>query len=47
MPKSFSLNIYKKFEKIMVTKKSILKSDLEHYALSDECIVFFKSKTFF
>jgi hypothetical protein len=27
----------------MVTKKSTKKSDLEHYALSDECIAFFKS----
>ena len=31
----------------MVTKFSTKKSNLEHYALSDECIVFFKSKTFF
>ena len=29
----------------MVTKFSTKKSNLEHYALSDECIVFFKSKT--
>jgi hypothetical protein len=27
----------------MVTKKSSKKHDLEHYALSDECIVFFIS----
>jgi len=27
----------------MVTKYSTKKHDLEHYALSDECIAFFKS----
>jgi hypothetical protein len=31
----------------MVTKFSIKKSDCEHYALSDECDDFFKSKNFF
>ena len=29
----------------MVTKFSTKKRDLEHYGLSDVCIVFFKSKT--
>jgi hypothetical protein len=33
--------IYKKVEKIMVTKYSTKKHDLEHYALSDEIDVFF------
>jgi hypothetical protein len=33
MPKSFSQNIYKKSEKIIVTNFSTLKTKLEHYAL--------------
>jgi len=32
---------------IIVTKKSTKKSECEHYALSDEVDVFFKSKNFF
>ena len=36
-------NIYKIPKKVIVTKKSTKKSECEHYALSDECIVFFKS----
>jgi kynurenine formamidase len=35
----------KKKEKVIVTKKSTKKWDLEHYGLSDVCIVFFKFKT--
>jgi hypothetical protein len=34
----------KKKEKVIVTNFSTKKWDLEHYGLSDVCIVFFKSK---
>jgi hypothetical protein len=45
----FAPNIYSKIfeKKVIVTKKSTKKSDCEHYGLSDEIDVFFKSKTFF
>ena len=47
-PKSFSKYIFLDFgKKVIVTFFSTKKRDCEHYGLSDECIVFFKSKTFF
>jgi hypothetical protein len=45
MPLNLFDKKYTLLKKIMVTKKSTLKWDLEHYALSDVCIVFFKFKT--
>ena len=47
-PKSFSKYIFLDFgKKVIVTIFSTKKRDCEHYGLSDVCIVFFKSKTFF
>ena len=47
-PKSFSKYIFLDFgKKFIVTIFSTKKRDCEHYGLSDGCIVFFKSKTFF